>query len=506
MTDFLIYNLKAGFILSVLYLLYVMLLRKETFYGFNRIYLLGTLVISFLLPALSISIVQPVDSVQNNFVYAEQVFLEVRQTLNFVESETANNVNSFPVLTFLLLIGMSIASLRIGFQLFSIYIKIRKHDIKTQGKYKFVLMNGRATTHSFFNFIFILKSDFNNIRSKEVLLHEQIHADKWHSLDLMIVGFLTILQWFNPFIYLFKRSLAEIHEFQTDQEVMNCGVEKYEYQQLLLGEARSAMFAGLTNKFNQSLIKNRLKMMNKVRSKNRAVIKYFIVAPILFVLSVVFAVSQNSIDTSIQRVLSYENGEISFQYEESNISYEASDSLELMDGLVFLNGHAKVDTKNSSLKAERIIINTNERMVYIFSDDNIPSIYPVEKKYLKWPAAGFGIRIHPILKTKKMHNGMDFPTSKGTPIMTTASGIVRKADIYKTDGKFVVVDHGNRFSTKYSHLSEFIVDEKQFVERGDIIGYVGITGMSKSPHLHYEIIKDGDYVDPKDYLGESSEK
>jgi bla regulator protein BlaR1 len=163
------------------------------------------LAISFILPALNISMERLNSQGQNNFIYIEETFNELSETLNYVETEAANNVNSFPVIHYLLLLGMCIAVLRVGFQLFSIYKNIREYGVKTQGKYKYVLTDKHQTTHSFFNFIFVRKSDYKSKQKSEMLLHEQIHSEMWHSLDLLLVGFLSIPQWFNPFIYLIKR-------------------------------------------------------------------------------------------------------------------------------------------------------------------------------------------------------------------------------------------------------------------------------------------------------------
>lgn len=502
MTEFLIYNLKAGFILSVLYVLYVVLLRKETYYSFNRTYLLGALVISFLLPALNISLAPSQSPAQNNFVYIEHAFQEVSQTLDKVEMQAVSNVKSFPIIPLLILIGMIIATVRVGYQIVFIYLNIKKHELKKIGKYRYVLMDKYMTTHSFFNFIFVQKSDLSDKQRENVLLHEQFHADCWHSFDLLLVGFLSILQWFNPFIYLLKRALTETHEFQADQAVVDRGVDKLHYQQLLLAQSRSIVFAGLTSKFNQSLIKNRLKMMNRIKSKNSAVIKYLLVLPVVFVISIVFAVSQDSLDITLQKVLSFENGKMSFQYEEEGIlNYEATDSIQISELLVFLYGDAKVSTNKVLLEADRIIICKKDHTVYAFSESNIPSISPVDAKLLNRVASGFGMRIHPITKERKMHNGMDFSAAKGTPIMTTANGIVRIAEFHKSYGNRVIIDHGNGFSTLYGQMDKYDVEKGQAVDRADVIGYVGSTGLSKAPHLHYEVMKDGEYVDPKDYLG-----
>lgn len=102
-----------------------------------------------------------------------------------------------------------------------------------------------------------------------------------------------------------------------------------------------------------------------------------------------------------------------------------------------------------------------------------------------------------------MHNGIDFSAKMGTEIVATANGTIRSA---KSDGAYgnrVIIDHGNGFSTSYNQMQKWIVEPGQSVKKGEVIGYVGNTGLSTGPHLHYEIMKDGAYVDPADYLGKS---
>ena len=258
MTDFIIYLLKSSIVLSVFYAFYIVFLRKETFYNLNRAYLLGALFISFILPFVHIQVEKPLNQIENNFVYAGHAFLEVVDTLELVEMPAVENVNTYPVIFYVFLLGMIISTIRVGFQFISIYKNVKKHGIETQGRYKYVLMNKDFATHSFFNFIFVQKSEYSDPQRKEVLLHEQVHADKWHSLDLLIVGFLSVLQWFNPFIFLLKRTFTETHEFQADQTIIDGGADRLYYQQLLFLQAKSVVFAGLTSNFNQSLMKNRM--------------------------------------------------------------------------------------------------------------------------------------------------------------------------------------------------------------------------------------------------------
>lgn len=132
---------------------------------------------------------------------------------------------------------------------------------------------------------------------------------------------------------------------------------------------------------------------------------------------------------------------------------------------------------------------------------SIPAIQPVSNGDLKRLASGFGMRIHPIYKVKKMHTGVDFAAPIGTPIYATGDGVVR--DVSKTYGGYgtqVEINHGFGFVTKYAHMKKYIVKPGQRVKRGELIGYVGNTGTSTAPHLHYEVIKNGVKVDPVHYF------
>ena len=134
---------------------------------------------------------------------------------------------------------------------------------------------------------------------------------------------------------------------------------------------------------------------------------------------------------------------------------------------------------------------------------SIPAIQPVANKDLKRMASGYGYRIHPIYKTRKMHYGMDFSASRGTPIYAPGNGVVKRADSRSSGyGRHIRIDHGFGYVTVYAHLNKYNVKRGQKVKRGDIIGYVGSTGRSVAPHLHYEIIKDGKKINPLNfYIG-----
>ena len=127
----------------------------------------------------------------------------------------------------------------------------------------------------------------------------------------------------------------------------------------------------------------------------------------------------------------------------------------------------------------------------------IPAIQPVANKDLKRIASGFGLRTDPFTKQKKMHWGMDFSAPRGTPIYATGSGIVTRADDNSSGfGNHVRIDHGFGYESLYAHMYKFNVKRGQKVNRGDLIGFVGSTGRSEGPHVHYQIYKDGERINP----------
>jgi murein DD-endopeptidase MepM/ murein hydrolase activator NlpD len=181
------------------------------------------------------------------------------------------------------------------------------------------------------------------------------------------------------------------------------------------------------------------------------------------------------------------------------------------------------DIKNKDLNHEETIVKLNEsldklrRRVYIESKSHdevldmadsktklfaaIPAIQPVPKTATVVVASGYGIRIHPIYKVRKMHTGIDFAAPIGTPIYAAADGIIEKVEISFTGyGKKVEIDHGFGYRTRYAHMHAFAVRNGQKVKRGQLIGYVGDTGLSTAPHLHYEVFINNVQVNPIHYF------
>jgi murein DD-endopeptidase MepM/ murein hydrolase activator NlpD len=146
---------------------------------------------------------------------------------------------------------------------------------------------------------------------------------------------------------------------------------------------------------------------------------------------------------------------------------------------------------------DEIVKMANNKSVLLAS---IPAIQPISNKNLRRMASGFGYRTHPIYKTTHFHTGMDFSAPVGTPVFATGDGVVERADnLAQGYGNHIVINHSFGYKTLYGHLSRFAVRAGKKVKRGDLIGYIGSTGMSTAPHLHYEVIRNNQKVNPVNY-------
>jgi murein DD-endopeptidase MepM/ murein hydrolase activator NlpD len=144
--------------------------------------------------------------------------------------------------------------------------------------------------------------------------------------------------------------------------------------------------------------------------------------------------------------------------------------------------------------------NPSQPVAAIRPQVSVPSRMPLQEARM---TSGYGTRTHPVLKRRMGHKGVDLAAATGTPIYATADGYVSKAEPFSSYGNYVSIEHGARIQTRYAHMSRIAVAAGTRVTKGDIIGYVGSTGRSTGPHLHYEVRIDGQAVNPVPYMVES---
>jgi murein DD-endopeptidase MepM/ murein hydrolase activator NlpD len=174
--------------------------------------------------------------------------------------------------------------------------------------------------------------------------------------------------------------------------------------------------------------------------------------------------------------------------ENSEIVIQTARRLDIIKNKVLIQSKSYDDLVKMAVNKEKML-------------SSIPAIQPIANKDLERTASGWGYRIHPIYKIKKFHYGIDFTAPIGTDIYSTGDGIVEQIESSQRGyGNSIIIDHGYGMKTLYAHLDHFNVRKGQKVKRGDIIGYVGNTGLSTAPHLHYEVLRNNEKVNPINYF------
>lgn len=225
----------------------------------------------------------------------------VTQYRNLVEAVTiygqditgvvANTISSSRIVIFVYLIGLLIFSIRFIVRISQIILLIKRSLVEKHGKINYVLLNKYFSPFSFLNFIFINPKHREDAAYDKIVTHEIEHIRQGHSFDVLLLEVLTILQWFNPFMWILKRVIRENHEFLADRAVLDKGINAGLYKQLLLKQTIGFQPV-MANNFNTSIIKKRIKMISKIKSSKVANLKYLFGALSLVTLLIVFACEQ----------------------------------------------------------------------------------------------------------------------------------------------------------------------------------------------------------------------
>ncbi|NTV84987.1 MAG: hypothetical protein HGA23_11925, partial [Bacteroidales bacterium] len=284
MNDLITYLLQSAAILSVLYSVYWLFLRKDTFFHVNRFYLLSSLLLALVVPLLDIRILAG-GSVSSVIIMLDPVLI----TSGKIEKIASSHLSLFEAAGVVYFTGVIIFTLRFMIQLIQLAIIVRRNKITRQDGANIVFVDRGYSPFSFFNLIFIREEYFIDGKLTPILAHEKIHIHQYHTLDLLLIEIAIILQWFNPFAWFMGRSIKHIHEYLADEGVLKKGFLTTDYQTLILNEAMGLQVNNLTNNFNVSLIKNRITMMTKARSASWTLIKVVVALPAFFAVLFFFA-------------------------------------------------------------------------------------------------------------------------------------------------------------------------------------------------------------------------
>ena len=261
---FLIYDAKVAVALLVFYLFYRFLLKKETFHRFNRFVLVGTAVLSFLLPLCIITIHKPMEM-------AAPLVTEPAMVAELPEQELAPLVQvSEPwwhvALTILFWVGVAFVLGRVLISILSILRIIRQGEpVREEDGCRILVTERDIDPFSWMKYIVLSRKDWE-IPHESILAHEKAHIAYGHSIEILLVDVLSALQWFNPAIWMLRADLKELHEYEADDAVLRAGADLREYQYLLIRKAVSKSGYSVANSFNHSILKNRITMMSKSRT------------------------------------------------------------------------------------------------------------------------------------------------------------------------------------------------------------------------------------------------
>ena len=272
---FFIYSIKVAICLVAFYLFYKLLLSRDTFHAFNRATLLLLMLLSLVLPFVSLSIDEPT-VVNNGMVQVEQLLVA---GVTGEDTQPAS-LTLVQVLFMVYMVGVVVSVGREIVSLAGLYKLISGRDhVTIDNGIRIIVIDGDMAPFSWFNNIVICRSDYESGR-REILIHEMAHISHHHSLDILLCNVLLIFQWFNPAVWLLRRELRNIHEYEADEAVLASGANAAEYQLLLIRKAVGERLFSMANNLNHNSLKKRITMMLKEKSNPWARVKYLYVLPL----------------------------------------------------------------------------------------------------------------------------------------------------------------------------------------------------------------------------------
>ncbi|WP_418943346.1 TonB family protein [Phocaeicola plebeius] len=288
MGTFLVYILKSAVCLAMFYLFYRLLLSKETFHRFNRMALLGVMLLSCLLPLVKVTVEQA-SPVNAQVMSMEDLLLMYQWNSEAVVEEGSRPFHWQEGLVLVYFVGLFFVIVRHLWSLGRMLYLIRHSRCeRLDNGIRLVVHRRKLAPFSWMRYIVISETDLKE-SGHHILVHEMAHIHHRHSWDLLLTEACAWLQWFNPAIWLLKQELRNIHEYEADEEVLRQGINAKEYQMLLIKKAVGARLYSIANSFNHSSLKKRITMMIRKKSNPWARAKYLYVLPLAAVTVAAFA-------------------------------------------------------------------------------------------------------------------------------------------------------------------------------------------------------------------------
>jgi hypothetical protein len=440
------YLLKANIALLLCMALYWLAFRKLTFFRWNRFFLLGSLVLSFILPLIKVPVRTFMPAVAD-FGGIDWTYVDHLASAPAASTYNADSFSPWSVVIAIYLAVTVTLLLRSAWKFQKLRRSMKTSRKLSSGKIRVFIQDQQVGSFTLFRNVYLDRHAFEK-PSQFVLKHEMAHAVQLHSFDLLIMEFVIACLWFNPFVFVHKRIIRENHEYLADRYARGDRSSLAEYLECLRAETLRYFAPVPASNFKSSTIKKRIIMLTNHNSKNRNKLRYLGIIPAVALIMLLF---HNP--ASQRKVLA------------GNLAAEISP----ISGPLFLS-------------------------------EGIPSRFPLPEAYKGKISWGYNQNaVHPISKKPTTHQGIDVPAPTGTPVYAAGSGKVLKAEEEEGWGMLVVLEHADGYTTVYAHLDEILVKKGEKLPAGKTIGKVGNTGQSTGPHLHYEVRKNGNPVNPADY-------
>jgi hypothetical protein len=425
MENFIHYLLKSSAILALLYGCYFLFLRKETLFISNRVFFLIGIVLSLSLPWIT---------------FTETVLLPYTPTENMVSVTETTLVSNAKAITFswmqliigLYTLGCLFFGLRLLLQFTTLYKLKKISQITLEPPYRHIKTPKPIAPFSFFNSIFYYPKTFSDKELATIIRHEKVHAAQKHSLDIILVELLFIIQWFNPFIWLYKNHLKQNLEFLAD-EACQTSDRKF-YQMLLLKEAVGVTNIPLSTSFYNSIIKKRIVMLNQKRSKKINFTKSLIVLPVLALFLMAF--NTKTIYQVSERTTQQSN-DIELVIEKNT----QNQTLDIIKNVLL---EKKIDFSYTAVRNETLEIIALELDMKDISNDDASNYNAYYKSTSTGPIASVVIKLNPITKRVTIGEGnATKSTNEAHTVVSTVTDIKiemnkdSKEEIYTKNQKFL---------------------------------------------------------------------
>lgn len=288
METLLLYLIKSGALIALFYCGYHFLLRRETFFNGNRWFLLSGLFISITLPLLFIKKIVWVEAPK----FTREQLTALSQTMipDQVATPAPQPIDWSQLIIAGYLIICGLLTAKVIANVISLFRLLHRQQAVKTGTFTLVDLNKDVAPFSFFNYIVYNSSLYSDEELESILNHEKVHSSQKHSIDVLVMKIFSILFWFNPFIWLYKKAVIQNLEYIADRKAVRVTTDKRIYQFALLRAVTQPNCLSITNNFNQSLIKKRIVMLNKNQSKNRNLWKYALILPLLVAFMLYFQV------------------------------------------------------------------------------------------------------------------------------------------------------------------------------------------------------------------------